>query len=139
MEDAQGKLLEVVDLKVSFAIQGGKVEAVRGVSFTVRKGSVLALVGESGSGKSVIAQSILRILPKNGSIDGGRILFHDESAPKNGAGKGIVDIAALGDRDPYLFQMRGGRISMVFQEPMTALSPLHTIGDQVEEALRLHH
>ncbi|MCG6857076.1 MAG: ABC transporter ATP-binding protein [Salaquimonas sp.] len=134
MEDGQGILLEVDDLNVSFAIQGGRVEAVRGVSFTVRKGSVLALVGESGSGKSVIAQSILRILPRNGSIDSGRILFHDVSAPD-----GTVDIATLTERDPYLYQMRGGRISMVFQEPMTALSPLYTIGNQVEEALRLHH
>ena len=134
MEEARGVVLEVDDLYVSFAIHGGKVEAVRGVSFALRKGSVLALVGESGSGKSVIAQSILRILPKNGSIDSGRIIFHDESAPG-----GSIDIAALRDRDPYLYQMRGGRISMVFQEPMTALSPLHTIGNQVEEALRLHH
>ncbi len=134
MEEARGTLLEIENLNVSFAIQGGKVEAVRGVSFGVRKGSVLALVGESGSGKSVIAQSILRILPRNGSIDSGRILFYDDSAPG-----GVIDIAALGDRDPYLYKMRGGRISMVFQEPMTALSPLHTIGNQVEEALRLHH
>lgn len=134
MEAAQQVLLEVRDLHVSFAIQGGKVEAVRGVSFAVRRGSVLALVGESGSGKSVIAQSILRILPRNGTIDSGSIIFHDESALG-----GSIDVAALHERDPYLYTMRGGRISMVFQEPMTALSPLHTVGDQVEEALRLHH
>jgi len=134
MEEARQKVLEVDNLHVSFAIQGGKVEAVRGVSFALRKGSVLALVGESGSGKSVIAQSILRILPRNGRIDSGSIIFRDQSAPG-----GEIDIASLGDRDPYLYTMRGGRISMVFQEPMTALSPLHTIGNQIEEALRLHH
>ncbi len=130
-------LLRVEDLHVSFAIQGGRVDAVRGVSFSVRKGKVLALVGESGSGKSVVAQSILRILPRNGSIDSGRIMFFDADGgecPPEG-----VDIAALDSADPYLYRMRGGRISMVFQEPMTALSPLHTVGDQVEEALRLHH
>lgn len=124
-------LLQVEDLHVSFAIQGGRVEAVRGVSFAMFRGSVVALVGESGSGKSVIAQTILRILPRNGTIDRGRILFSDSD-------RGMVDIAALWPKDPYLFQMRGGMISMVFQEPMTALSPLHTIGSQVEEALRLH-
>jgi peptide/nickel transport system ATP-binding protein len=128
-------LLRVEDLHVSFSIQGGRVQAVRGISFDIRKGKVLAVVGESGSGKSVVAQSILRILPKNGSIDQGRILFLDPASPDAEP----VDIAALGDRDPYLYKMRGGRISMVFQEPMTALSPLHTIGNQIEEALRLHH
>ncbi|MCB1448652.1 MAG: ABC transporter ATP-binding protein [Nitratireductor sp.] len=134
MADDRRILLEVRDLHVSFAIQGGTVDAVKGISFKLRKGSVLALVGESGSGKSVIAQSILRILPKNGQIKSGQILFHDEKhVPEP------VDIAALSERDPYLYEMRGGRISMVFQEPMTALSPLHTIGNQIEEALRLHH
>jgi peptide/nickel transport system ATP-binding protein len=126
-------LLRVRNLHVSFAIQGGSVEAVRGVSFNMHRGSVVALVGESGSGKSVIAQSILRILPKNGVIDSGAILFDDP----NGDGR-TVDIAALAADDPDLYQLRGGRISMVFQEPMTALSPLHTIGNQVEEALVLH-
>ncbi len=131
----QGRvLLKVEDLRVSFAIQGGRVEAVRGVSFQVNRGSVVALVGESGSGKSVIAQTILRILPRNGSIDGGSILFYDGPP-----GTPPRDIAKVADRDPWLYELRGGRISMVFQEPMTALSPLHTIGNQIEEALRLHH
>jgi len=132
MQSRQRDLLEVKDLSVSFAIQGGRVEAVKGVSFKMKAGTVVALVGESGSGKSVIAQSIMRIVPKNGSIDGGSILFHD---PERDA---PVDIAKLGPKDPYLYEMRGGRISMVFQEPMTALSPLHTIGDQIGEALMLH-
>lgn len=126
-------LLQVEDLHVSFAIQGGRVEAVRGVNFSIHKGSVVALVGESGSGKSVIAQSVLRIIPRNGSIDRGRILFNDPKRPGE-----TIDIAALGEKDPYLYELRGGRISMVFQEPMTALSPLHTIGNQIEEALILH-
>lgn len=127
-------LLEVKDLKVSFDIQGGRVDAVKGVGFKVEPGEVVALVGESGSGKSVIAQSILRILPRNASIDSGHIFFRD---PNNSEDEPI-DIAALHSKDPYLLQLRGGRISMVFQEPMTALSPIHTIGNQVEEALMLH-
>jgi peptide/nickel transport system ATP-binding protein len=126
-------LLQVRDLFVSFAIQGGRVEAVRGVDFSMYKGSVVALVGESGSGKSVIAQSILRILPRNGSIDSGQILFYGDQSKSE-----PIDIAGLRDKDPLLLQLRGGMISMVFQEPMTALSPLHTIGNQIEEALRLH-
>lgn len=127
-------LLKVKDLKVSFSVQGGRVVAVRGISFSIKKGKTLALVGESGSGKSVIAQTILRILPSNGNIDGGKIKFfdpEDDNSP--------IEITAMKNRDPYLSRMRGGRISMVFQEPMTALSPLHTIGNQVEEALTLHH
>ena len=127
------KLLEVNDLKVSFEIQSGKIEAVKGVSFSIEAGEVVAIVGESGSGKSVIAQSILRILPRAAKIDHGSILFND---PKT---DDAVDLASLDAKDPYLYELRGGRISMVFQEPMTALSPLHTIGNQVEEALVLHH
>ncbi len=127
-------LLEVRDLRVSFDIQGGRVEAVKGVGFKVEPGEVVALVGESGSGKSVIAQSILRILPRNASIDSGQILFNDPANPDGDP----VDIAVLHAKDPFLLKLRGGRISMVFQEPMTALSPIHTIGNQVEEALVLH-
>lgn len=126
-------LLEVKDLKVSFDIQGGKVEAVKGVGFKVERGEVVALVGESGSGKSVIAQTILRILPRNARIEGGSVLFDDPATDDK-----PVDLVSLKHNDPYLLQLRGGRISMVFQEPMTALSPLHTIGNQVEEALVLH-
>ncbi|MGI9352505.1 MAG: ABC transporter ATP-binding protein [Rhizobiaceae bacterium] len=126
-------LLSVRDLRVSFDIQGGSVEAVKGVSFDIRPGKVVALVGESGSGKSVIAQSILRILPKNASIDDGSIILRDPADQDN-----PVDVVALSKNDPYLLNMRGGRISMVFQEPMTALSPIHTVGSQVEEALVLH-
>ncbi len=127
-------LLEVKDLKVSFDLQKGKIEAVKGVSFSVEPGEVVAIVGESGSGKSVIAQTILRILPRNANIDGGTVLFNDP-ADNNDA----INLAGLDAKDEYLYEVRGGRISMVFQEPMTALSPLHTIGNQVQEALVLHH
>lgn len=127
-------LLTVDNLQVSFALQKGKVEAVKGVSFSVAAGEVVAIVGESGSGKSVIAQSILRILPGNATIDGGSILFNDPTTVGD-----AVDLVSFDQKDKYLYEVRGGRISMVFQEPMTALSPLHTIGNQVEEALVLHH
>ncbi|WP_029010785.1 ABC transporter ATP-binding protein [Azospirillum halopraeferens] len=125
-------LLRVEDLKVAFHLPEGVVEAVRGVSFRVRPGATVALVGESGSGKSVVAQSILRILPAPARIAGGRILLNDPGEA------GSVDIAALPAEGPVMRSLRGGRISIIFQEPMTSLSPLHTIGDQVGEAVRLH-
>ncbi|WP_188259823.1 ABC transporter ATP-binding protein [Azospirillum tabaci] len=128
-------LLRVEDLKVDFQVPGGVVHAVRGVSFRVRAGSTVALVGESGSGKSVAAQSILRILPRNATIADGKILF-DDGIVNEGAGP--VDIAGLKADGTAMRALRGGRISIIFQEPMTSLSPLHTVGDQVSEAVRLH-
>ena len=127
-------LLRVRNLKIEFHASDGVVEAVKGVSFRVRPGTTVALVGESGSGKSVVSQAIMGILPKNGQIKGGEILLHDPANP----GDPPIDIAAL-DRDgPKMRAIRGGRISIIFQEPMTSLSPIHTIGDQIGEAVRLH-
>ena len=135
-------LLRVEDLKVDFHVPGGVVNAVRGVSFRVRAGSTVALVGESGSGKSVAAQSILRILPRSAAITGGRILFDPQAFHGNGTGNGNgagpIDIASLKADGKTMRDLRGGQISIIFQEPMTSLSPLHTIGDQVSEAVRLH-
>jgi ABC-type dipeptide/oligopeptide/nickel transport system ATPase component len=93
---------------------------------------VLAIVGESGCGKSVTSFSILRLIRKPGKIVGGRIVFqpHDGSAP--------IDIAALDEKSDALYKVRGGYISMIFQEPMSALSPVHTVGNQICEAILLH-
>ncbi len=126
-------LLSVRDLHVRFAAPGGFIRAVTGVSFRVRPRSTVALVGESGSGKSVVSQSILRILPRSGQITRGQILFADPrlDAP-------AVDLAKLPRDGAAMRAIRGGRISIIFQEPMTSLSPLHTVGNQVGEALRLH-
>ena len=126
-------LLQVRDLHVRFAAPGGFIRAVTGVSFRVRPQSIVALVGESGSGKSVVSQTILRILPRSGVITRGEILFADPRLD----GK-VVDIAKLPSDGAEMRAIRGGRISIIFQEPMTSLSPLHTIGNQVGEALRLH-
>ena len=111
------------------------MRAVRGVSFDVPPGGTVALVGESGSGKSVIAQAVLGILPGSAHVTGGRILFADPERPP---GAPPVDLARLNPDSAAFRGLRGGRISIIFQEPMTSLSPLHTVGDQIGEAVRLH-
>ena len=126
-------LLQVKDLRVTFNLPDGKLEAVRGVNFAVRTGRTLALVGESGSGKSVISQAIMGILPKTAQVSGGEILFRDPAAPDH-----VTDIAKLPPNSADMRALRGSRISIIFQEPMTSLSPVHTIGNQIGEALHLH-
>ncbi len=126
-------LLSVENLSVHFDLPEGKIEAVRDVSFRVPPGSTVALVGESGSGKSVISQAIMGILPKAAHIGGGRIFFDSTKYSSD-----AVDIAALNPRSAAMRAIRGDHISIIFQEPMTSLSPLHTIGDQISEALHLH-
>ncbi len=123
--------LEVVDLKVYFYTEEGEVRAVDGVSFSMKRGRITALVGESGCGKSVTSYSILRLIQKPGKIMGGSITF----TPKEGD---PVEVTALSERSDTLYNLRGGKISMIFQEPMTALSPVHTVGNQICEAILLH-
>jgi ABC-type dipeptide/oligopeptide/nickel transport system ATPase component len=124
-------VLSVRDLRVTFTTLGGEIEAVRGVSFDLRRGKTLALVGESGSGKSVTSYSILRLIQKPGVIRAGQMLFHAQDGSQ-------ADIARLDERSDALYRIRGGKIAMVFQEPMTALSPVHTVGNQIVEAILLH-
>jgi len=127
-------LIDVRELSLEFDVRGMRVPVLDKVSFRVRPGSTVALVGESGSGKSVTAQAMMGILPHNGHITGGEILLFDPNGTD-----APVDIAKL-DRDgPGFRAIRGRRISMIFQEPMLSLSPVHTVGDQVSEALFLHH
>jgi oligopeptide/dipeptide ABC transporter ATP-binding protein len=124
-------LLEVQNLRSSIYLDEGVVRAVNGVSFTVDRGQTMAIVGESGSGKSVLAQSIMRILPSRGRIEAGRILFSRDGGPP-------VDLAPLAADGRRMRAIRGGAIAMIFQEPMTAFSPVHTIGNQIGEVARLH-
>ena len=126
-------LLTVKDLKVDFLLDGIVIPAVRGASFRVPHGKTVALVGESGSGKSVCAQAIMGILPKVAKITCGEIQFDDSAR-----GGRMVEIAKEPRNGPVMQQLRGGSISIIFQEPMTSLSPVHTIGDQISEALHLH-
>ncbi|MGI9480585.1 MAG: ABC transporter ATP-binding protein [Hyphomicrobiaceae bacterium] len=125
-------LLRVRDLSVAFTLQSQAHEVLKGINFRVPHGKVVALVGESGSGKSVTTQAALGLLPSNGTITGGAIEFSD---PKTGQ---QTDLAAIARNGKQMQAIRGARISMIFQEPMTSLSPLHTIGDQVSEALTIH-
>jgi oligopeptide/dipeptide ABC transporter ATP-binding protein len=124
-------VLEVRELRTYFDTEEGEIRAVDGVTFTLRRGRILAVVGESGCGKSITSYSILRLLPKGGRFAGGKILLH----PREG---GPIDITALDEKSEQLYRVRGGLVSMIFQEPMTALSPVHTIGNQIMEAVLLH-
>jgi peptide/nickel transport system ATP-binding protein len=124
-------VLEVRDLRVTFHTEEGEIRAVNGVNFTLPRGKVLALVGESGCGKSVTSYSVLRLIRAPGKISGGQILYRPEKGKP-------IDIAALNEKSPELYEVRGGAISMIFQEPMTALSPVHTVGNQICEAILLH-
>ena len=123
-------LITVRDLKVYLDVDAGTVKTVDGISFRIPAGGTVALVGESSSGKSVVAQSIMGILPRIARIESGQIVFRD--------GAKEVDIARLDPASQAMQEIRGARISIIFQEPMTALSPLHTIGNQIGEALALH-
>ena len=117
-------LLEVKNLKVEFPTRAGVVKAVNDVTFSVDKGETVAIVGESGSGKSVTSLSIMRLLQAPGHVAGGSITFDGQ------------DLLALSDKD--MEQVRGSKISMIFQEPMTSLNPVYRVGDQIVEAIQLH-
>jgi peptide/nickel transport system ATP-binding protein len=136
MTDAADIVVEVRNLSTRFESGPTVVKAVEDVSLTLRRGRTLCVVGESGSGKSVTARSILRIVPKPGRITGGEILLHGSDLPW--AGGRPVDLAQLPARGRRIRQIRGRDIAMIFQEPMSSLSPVHTIGHQIIEAIRLH-
>src|SRR3954447_20243869 len=117
-------LLEVTDLKTYFRTDDGVVRAVDGVSFTVDKGQTLGIVGESGSGKSVTCLTIMGLNPKRSAMSSGTAMWKDE------------DLLTASPR--RLREIRGSEIAMIFQDPMTSLNPVHRIGDQLAEAMRLH-
>lgn len=125
MKEVKEKLLSVEDLKTWFFVSDGIVKAVDGVTFDVNRGEVLGLVGESGCGKSVTARSIMRLVPDPpGKIVGGKVLL------------GGVDLLSITEED--MRNIRGGKVAMSFQDPMTYLNPVHRVGDQIAEAIMLH-
>ena len=117
-------VLQVRDLRTYFHMDTGVVKAVDGVSLEMETGKTLGLVGESGCGKSVTALSVLRLISDPGRIESGRVLLQG------------VDLLGLNERE--MRKVRGKQISMIFQEPMSSLNPVFTVGDQVMEAVRLH-
>jgi peptide/nickel transport system ATP-binding protein/oligopeptide transport system ATP-binding protein len=122
---SQQPLLEVRDLNIAFETSRGDVRPVRDVSFSIFPGQTVALVGESGCGKSVTAMSVLRLIPSPpGKVLGGRVMFQGR------------DLLTLSERE--MRSVRGGQIAMIFQEPMTSLNPVYTVGDQIVEAVTLH-
>ena len=125
MEKMGKKLLEVKDLSVSFNTYAGEVQALRGISFFVERGETLAIVGESGSGKSVTVQTIMKLIQMPpGEIKSGEILFDGED---------LVTIS-----DEKMAKLRGGKIGMIFQDPMTSLNPTMKIGKQIMEGILIH-
>ncbi len=124
-------LLEVRDLATHFPTRTGVVKAVDGISFDVARGKTLCVVGESGSGKSVTARSILQIVDEPGRIVSGAMVMHRADGSQ-------VDLAKLNARSREIREVRGAEIAMIFQEPMSSLSPVHTVGNQIIEVLRLH-
>lgn len=124
MEEKQDVLLEMKDLSISFYNKTGEIQAVRGISYTLHKGEVLGIVGESGSGKSVSSHGILRLTPDTGKMKQGEILFHGK------------DILKMSKKE--LQELRGNKIAMIFQDPMTSLDPLFTVEYQLNESLKKH-
>lgn len=125
-------IIRIDNLHIAIDLKGTDLEVVRGASFRIPAGKTVALVGESGSGKSILAQSILGILPRVARVTQGSIWFREEAEDEP------LDLTSLADNSAERISLRGGKISIIFQEPMTSLSPLHTIGNQIGEALELH-
>jgi peptide/nickel transport system ATP-binding protein len=139
-EQLSEPLLEVRDLHVEFDVRAGIVKAVDGLTMTINRGKTLGVIGESGCGKSVTARAILNMIPKPGKITQGEIIYHRrlrrEGSPQ------LDDIVDLVKTDPdgtIIRQIRGGEIGMIFQEPMSSLTPVYTAGAHINEAVSLHH
>ena len=125
-------ILSIRDLHVEFALRDRTVPAVNGVSLDVRRGEAVGIVGESGCGKSVTSYSVMQILAKNARISQGEILYRRAGAHE------ATNLAAAAPHGEYMRSIRGAEISMIFQEPMTAFSPVHRVGEQITDVIRLH-
>jgi oligopeptide/dipeptide ABC transporter ATP-binding protein len=133
-------LVEVRDLRVEFDVRAGIVKAVDGLNLTIHRGKTLGVIGESGCGKSMTARAILNMIPKPGKITNGKIIYH-RRVQQNGHGQ-MDDVVELTQLDPdgkTIREIRGGEIGMIFQEPMSSLTPVYTAGAHINEAVSLHH
>ena len=131
-------LLSVQNLKTYFAQDEGTVKAVDGVSFDLQQGGTLGIVGESGCGKSVTARSILGLVDRPGRIVEGAIQFRRRAGGGGAGGGPVVDLTKLAPNGPDMRAIRGAEIALIFQEPMSSFSPVHTVGSQIVEAIMLH-
>jgi peptide/nickel transport system ATP-binding protein len=140
-ETNEDKLIEIQDLHVEFDVRNGLVKAVDGVSFDIRRGQTLGLIGESGCGKSVTARAILQMITKPGKVTKGQVLYYRLSKNGNSVGNQVVDvinITNLNPDGPEIRRIRGGEIGMIFQEPMSCLTPVYQAGEHIREAVSLH-
>jgi oligopeptide/dipeptide ABC transporter ATP-binding protein len=137
MQPNPDELIRINNLKVTFPLDEGTVQALDGVDLNIKKGKVLGVVGESGCGKSITARSILRIIPEPGRIDEGEIWLRTKIGSPDGQ-EHLMDLAQIDPSGELMQQIRWGEISMIFQEPMTSFSAYHTLGDQISEAVLIH-
>jgi len=133
-------LIEVKDLRVEFDVRAGIVKAVDGLSMTINRGKTLGVIGESGCGKSMTARAILNMIPKPGKITNGEIIYHRLLKHKGPSQlEDVIDINKLDPDGKTIREIRGGEIGMIFQEPMSSLTPVYTAGTHIIEAVNLHH
>lgn len=139
-ESTNQPLVEVKNLRVEFDVRAGVVKAVDGLNMTINRGKTLGVIGESGCGKSMTARAILNMIPKPGKITSGEIIYH--RLLKHGSASQVEDVIDLTKQNPdgkTIREIRGGEIGMIFQEPMSSLTPVYTTGTHINEALSLHH
>lgn len=135
------KLVDVQDLRVQFDVRNGIVKAIDGVSFEIRRGQTVGIIGESGCGKSVTARAILQMIPKPGKIVSGQVLYYRPVRGPEGVSakvSDVINITKLDPDGPEIRKIRGGEIGMIFQEPMSSLTPVYTAGTHITEAVSLH-
>jgi len=132
MNENKDIIIEIKDLRVSFKVGRRKVNAVNGVSFSVRRGTTLGIVGESGCGKSVTAHSIMKLLPGNAKVNAEKMIFRPEPEQE-------IDILSLKNDGKEIRHIRGNDISMIFQDPMSSLNPVYRIGNQIIESIMEHN
>lgn len=143
MTENQGttnKLIDIQDLRVQFDVRAGIVKAVDGVSFDIKRGQTLGVIGESGCGKSITARAILQMIPKPGKVVSGKVLYYRPVKGDSGQTKmaDVIEINKLHADGQEIRKIRGGEIGMIFQEPMSSLTPVYTAGAQIGEAVSLH-
>lgn len=134
MSERDNVIMEMKDVKVHFHLDEGVLKAVDGIDLKIKRGKTLGIVGESGCGKSVTSQAMLCIVPKPGKVEGEIKLYRSGAGHQDEA----VDLVKLDPRGKEIRDIRGGEIAMIFQEPMKAFSPIHTVGNQIMEAILLH-